>query len=600
MTQVAPPVATAAAEPAVPTPPASRPAPELTPSGREPWVVAGTTVIILVVGLWRITAGASLSDDAHVIALAVRLARGDVPFADEMNAQVLGSIWAVPFTWVWLHAVGTTGLVIASRVVYLAFALGVGVLAYRALRVSFRAVVAATAVAVPLLAPPYNLLDLSYNTAPIALGALAVGAAHAALATPATRSGRRWAVVAGVATAATVLSNPLVLPGGVVLTVLVLVLARRRAVIVPFLLGAAGVTGLALVALARVGFAAVAATLDYASTYRDNSYTLPERLAEHVRGYVLFAWRPALAPAAVAALVACVPRLPRRLRALALVAAAAGAVVPSFVTHDATGPLARVGTRPGIGTLPAVTVVLLALTLLLPVLVWAVARRRGDVGTLLALGVPPGLVSVPLVAAGTLSAPTWGAAAVGAAPAVTVVVAGWAVLATLAWRPLGLAACGALVAAVLALLVLTPFRDQPPWRLDVRISSGAYAGVRTSRVTADAIAQVTAVTSRWLRPGDGVLFYGMPGGYVLVDAPADTNILWLTNYGAANRSTLEWFRRTGRVPRVVVIDQGLVVRSTDLARLGRSDPLIAFVLRDYRVVDAGPGRPTVLVRTSST
>ncbi|MGZ4612256.1 MAG: hypothetical protein ACXV1K_03660 [Kineosporiaceae bacterium] len=566
------------------------------PSGREPLLVAGATAVVLAVGLWRITLGAGLGDDAHVIGLALRMAQGDLPFADEMNPQALGSVWAVPFVWVWTHAVGLDGLVIAARAFCLAFALGCGTLAYRALRVSFRAVVAATAVAVPLLAPPYNLLDPSYNTAPIALGVVAVCAAHAGLAARGTPSGRRWALVAGVATAATVFSNPLTVVGGVVLVVALALLARRRDVIVPLLLGAAVVTGLALTFFAIVGVGSIRSTLDYAATYRSISAPLSERLARHVQGYVLYLWRPVFVPAAAAALLACVPWLPRRLRAVAVAGAAAGVVVPSFLAEGPGNPGPRVGIRPAMGTLPAVTVVLLVVVLALPVVAWAVRRRRRDVGSLLALGLPTAVASVPLVAAGTLSTAAWGAAAIGAAPAVTAVVAGWGVMITRAWGGFGAAAQGALVGAVLALLVLTPFGDPTPRGAHVRIAKGAYAGVSMPPSTADTVAWISDVTSRWLRPGDGILFYGLPGGYVLVDARVDSNIEWLTDYGLANQSTLDWFARTGRVPRVVVVDWAMVRRAGGLVRIARTDPLMAFVLREYRIVDSGPERPTVLAR----
>jgi hypothetical protein len=564
--------------------------------GGESIAVGIAVAIIFLVLLWRITLGASLGDDAHVLALALRMAQGDRPFIDEMNLQALGSVWGVPLTWLWTHLVGLNGLVLVSRLGYLAFALGAGAAAYRALRVSFRPVVAATAVALPLLAPPYNLLDLGYNTAPIALGILGLCAAHAALTIPGTPAGRRWALAAGAATASAVFSNPLTFAAGVVLLAGTALLARRRAVILPLTVGAAAVTGFALVFFASVGFGAIRRTLDYTSAYRESDQTNVERFAAQFAPYRFYVWRPRFLPAAALALLSAAPRLPPRVRAVCLVGAAIAVVVPSFFAFGAVGALGRVNTRPAMGTLPAVTLVLLVVVLALPVTAWAVRRRRRDIGMLLAIGLPAGLVGVFTVTVGTLSSSPWGAALVGGAPAVTALAAGWAVMAIGAWRGLGRAACAALVAATLGLLVLTPFRDGFPWQLDARVASGPYAGVLTSPATQRQLLGVEQAAARWLRPGDGVLFYALPGGYLLLDAPMDTNLLWLGSYGAANQATLDWFARTGRRPRVVVIAWAIAGRPGGLARIARRDPLMAYLLQNYRVVEAATGGPTVLVR----
>jgi hypothetical protein len=246
--------------------------------------------------------------------------------------------------------------------------------------------------------------------------------------------------------------------------------------------------------------------------------------------------------------------------------------------------------------LAAVALVLLALALLLPVVAWAVRRRRRDVGTLLVLGVPAALVGVAAVAFGTESSPAWGAALVGAAPAVTALTAGWAVMITGAWRGVGRLACAGLVAAVLALLVVTPYRDPHPWRLGARITSGAYAGVLTVPATKNQILRVQDAAARWLRPGEGVLFYGLPGGYLLTNARVDSNLEWLSTYHRANQAVLDWFGRTGRRPDVVIVDWAIVRLPGGLATLARTDPLMAYVLREYRTVEAGANRPTVLVR----
>jgi hypothetical protein len=297
-------------------------------------------------------------------------------------------------------------------------------------------------------------------------------------------------------------------------------------------------------------------------------------------------------PLAVLALAASVPRLPRRLRAVVLLLLPVAAVVPSL-QQVATG-----GRLPPVGALPGVLVLVLALALVVPVVARAVAERDRALGLLLALSLPAALVSVPVFAAMTLSGTTWGVAAIGAAPAVTALVVGWASTVGRAWPRVARAASGLLVVAVAVLLTLTPFRDPFPWALDTRISSGAFAGTRTTAESAVYIDAVRESAARWTRPGDAVLFYGVPAGPLLVDAPVASNILWLADFGPAGQVTVDWFTRTGRTPAVAFLDAGLVVREGGLPKLAERDPLVAHLLDRYRIVEAGRAfaGPVVLVR----
>jgi hypothetical protein len=140
---------------------------------------------------------------------------GDAPFFDEMNPQATGSLLAVPFTWLWTQLFGMTGLVLASRIFFVAVAFGVGFLACRALRMALRPVTAAIAAAAPLMALPYHFGQISYNTMPILGLVLGTAAGFAAI----LRRDRRWAFVCGAAVAVGVLSFPLIVVGGVILLV---------------------------------------------------------------------------------------------------------------------------------------------------------------------------------------------------------------------------------------------------------------------------------------------------------------------------------------------------------------------------------------------
>ena len=128
--------------------------PESAGTLREMRLVRWSAILLAIFACWRSTVGADLSDDAHNIALAWRMSLGDAHFVDEMNPQATGSLLAVPFTWLWTQLFGMTGLVLASRIFFVAVAFGVGFLAYRALRTALRPVTAAIAVAAPLMALP--------------------------------------------------------------------------------------------------------------------------------------------------------------------------------------------------------------------------------------------------------------------------------------------------------------------------------------------------------------------------------------------------------------------------------------------------------------
>jgi hypothetical protein len=164
---------------------------------REELLVRWGAVLLAIFACWWSTLGADLSDDGHNIALAWRMSLGDSPFADEMNLRATGSLLAVPFTWVWTHLFGMTGLVLASRIFFVAVAFGVGFLAYRALRTTLRPVTAAIAVTAPLMALPYHLGQISYNTMPIFGLVLGTAAGFAAV----VRRDRRWALLCGAAVA---------------------------------------------------------------------------------------------------------------------------------------------------------------------------------------------------------------------------------------------------------------------------------------------------------------------------------------------------------------------------------------------------------------
>jgi hypothetical protein len=73
-------------------------------------------------------------------------------------------------------------------------------------------------------------------------------------------------------------------------------------------------------------------------------------------------------------------------------------------------------------------------------------------------------------------------------------------------------------------------------------------------------------------------------------------MMWMGNFGSANQATLEYFERSGRTPDVVFANRGLVDQLGGFAELASRDPLIAYIVANYYVVDAEASVSTVLRR----
>ncbi|MGA8048389.1 MAG: hypothetical protein WCA30_19210 [Dermatophilaceae bacterium] len=551
---------------------------------RETRVVAGLSVALVAFGAWRVTVGADFGDGTHVVALAMRMAQGDLPLADEMNLQALGSITAVPFTWVWLRIIGVEGIVLAARLWYVLVAVGCAALAYRALRTAARPLPSLTAVVFMLLPTPYNLLVTSYNTMPVLAMGVATCCAFAALRGDAARAGR-WAAVSGAALAVAVLSHPTSVGAAVTLGVAALLLGGGSGPLRRGLLaGAAGVSIVALaVVLAAIGPDAVRRTLEYTLEYQAQRLSPGERLLGALSRYgeTLVSWT--YAPAAVLALVAAL--VPRPWRAAVGCAAVSAVVLGVFHTvleaPMSTSPFGAISPAFGMLVIPV---------LLAPVLVWAVRDDDVDLAVLLSLTAPAALVGYAVMTMSSSASTRWGSAAASFLPLLGILA--YAVADQVGERPraptapLRPAAAAALV-LILALVgthTLRTFRDPIPFQLDDRIATGPQAGLLTQErfVTRDCLLE--EVTAASLGPGDGVLFYGLPTGYAYSEAAMDTNILWLSAFGAANAATLEWIRDSGRAPEVVIVGQGTVDAAGGWDRLVAADPFVA-------MVDAGYGPP---------
>jgi hypothetical protein len=553
---------------------------------REVRPVLWGAILLAIFACWWSTLGADLSDDAHNISLAWRMSLGDAPFVDEMNPQATGSLLAVPFTWLWTQLFGMTGLVLASRIFFVAVAFGVGFLAYRALRTTLRPVTAALAVAVPLMALPYHLGQISYNTMPILGLVLGTAAAFAAI----FRQDRRWAFVCGAAIAAGVISYPLIVIGGVILLVAVVVLSRRREIVVSVVLGGLAVSlpfGLWL--LLGVGPSFVKETIQFTLDYQALRLPVEQRGRLAFDAYTFHLGLRKYWPMWGAALFAALPMLSIRVRAAAVASVPVLAAVPSV--HVVLS-----GSGPAFGKLAGIYVTVLSLALLVPVSVWAIQRQRRDIGVLICLSLPVALVQAPLVASTTSSGVAWGVHVIGVCSLTMALVAGWYEMVA-DWVPRARPLFGALLIVTIGLLLaLKPFKDPFPWQATTRISTAAFAGISTDTAGAARINETSAAAERWVEPGDGVLLYGLAGDYILTRGDPVTNIMWMSAFGAANQAALDYFERSGRTPDVVFVNRVLVEQLGGYDELASRDPLIAYIVANYHVVDAEASITTVFRR----
>jgi hypothetical protein len=545
-----------------------RPGPTSTDRERDPQarlVLAGV-IAVAVYACWRVTLGIDFGDGGHAVALAVRMAQGDVPFADEMNIQALGSVLAVPFTWLWTQVVGLDGVVLASRFWYLLVASGAGYLSYRALRTALRPVAAATMVAVALIPSPYNLLLVSYNTMPALGMVVATSAGFAAIRTHSAR----WAVVSGLGLSLAVVSHPVMIPAGVIFAVTVAWRARDRAVV-----RALAVTILGAAVLV-IGWVVVVPGLSEAlETYRASvDYQAPRlpprsRLEWYLRVYRDTVLSLEYLPMWILVVTAAVVR-PVRLRALALAGIPLAAAFPSFwlLANDR---------HQSVGASSGSYATIVVGALLIPGVVWVRRTRDRDLGLLLLLTVPVAVVTTPLIAMTTSAAPHFGATVAPLAPLLGVLMLIVLTAAGQAWpssaRPLMVAA-GAVV-LFLAVQSLYTFRNGAPWDMTATVSSGPNAGLRTTPGYAQLDGNLDDTLARWVCPGESILVQGSPSAYLFVDARMDTSILWLGDFGSANQATVDWFERSGREPDVAFVVDGYVRANGGWDEMVARDPLVA-------------------------
>jgi hypothetical protein len=524
-----------------------------------------------LLALWRVTVGIDFGDGAHAVAQALRWADGDVPFVDEMNLQMQGSLLAVPFTWAWRHVAGVEGIVLASRVWYVVIASLGGWLSIRALRTAMPAVVAVAAVASALVPTPYNLLNVSYNTVP-GLGLLVGATAGFA----ATKTGQRpWAVASGLALVLAAFSHPAVLPASAVMMLALVALAERQGKrlvtrsITSSAVVAAAVALLWLIVVVRLSN--VLRTFRYTADYQSLRAPPVTRLKWFVEAYGDALIDVRYVPLVVLVAAACVRRRHVANTATALIPLAAAAPSVGLLLDGAAAP-AAVGAT--IGTFATILVFAWAL----PVTLWSMRTRNATVNGLLLITLPAAIVSLPVMAMTTSAAAAWGATVAPLVPLLCVQVAG----VLLMWSQLGNVVAVRAVALTVVLVLagvqsLYSFRNGTPWNASERVGSGPNAGLSATPGYVDLDDQLRRAVATHVGDDDTVLFYVAPAGYITTTARMDTNIVWLGLFREANQATVDWFERSGRHPTVAFVPRFTIEQAGSWDALMAQDPLIAYL-----------------------
>lgn len=546
---------------------------------REARIVGVVALAVIALAVLRATMGVNLYDGSYYVVVPLRMAQGARIFADEMAVQALGSLVAVPFVKIWSALFGLSWISLAVELYYIVIASIAGFFAYKLLRPTFRPAVAALAVGLPLLAPPYHLIAPSYNTVAELSFLLATCLAFAAV----RDTGRGKAAGVGIALVVGTLSYPPLIVAAVAFFAAFAVLARHKRRLIFDALLAGVVTGAVCAAalFSAVSVAELRAALAFAAANVGHIGSPLSKLRYYVNHVIVALVSVWLLPMWVLALAASIPAVPRRLRAVALAIVPLAAALPGAVLVAKADGFT-------FGTAAATWFITFVAGAVVPVTVWAIRRGRWPVLQLMAMTAPFAAIGFLTIAYSTNSSWHRGVPVIALASFGIGLIGGWgeALEESGPWTISAGAACA--LVAVLGLLFATIFGDSGLLLPRTYIASGPYAGLTTSLEHAQELADIQAAGHRWVKPGDRVLFLGIRDGYLLVGGTIDTSAVWLPPE-KSDQAAVDYFTRPGNHwPDVVFVDDSPIIEDGGYAEHASRDPLFARVLAGYaRVGNAG-------------
>jgi hypothetical protein len=561
-------------------------------------ILAVGTLALLAWAVSWIRTGTDTADGGYAVAAQLRLAQGDLPFADELSPQILGAIPGAPFVWLWHTLFGLSGIVLAARAFYLVVVLAARAVAWRALRSTVSAPAAFAGVAISCLAVPYSLPVLSYNTVPILASILSAAALTATVQT----ASRRWALLTGAALGVAATTNPQYLPAGIVLGIVAIAWLGRDLWIRVLAAAATPVVALGLWVLIVPGVSGARNSFSYMQDSRTVVAPAGERLRHNVDNLVQQLFVPSyLVLLALAALVTVAvlvrPRAVVSRIGIAVLPVAALVPVIRMATRDlprgATSSLTPTGDI-GVTTLHGSAV--LVGVLLVPCVAWLSREGRRPLLALASYAAGLGLVVTPTLAASTASGPSRAVAAAGlAVPVLLLVTVAVEAAGKLRWAFAPLTSVAA-VAAMAGIAAATSFPTVPAGDADMSVTSGAWAGMRGRPTDIGAIRAIGAALKAHTTSEDRVLAIGAPSALLMADIHAGTPMLWLTFGGDANERGVQWLE--DHTPDAVLVygyDAQALAGDGELS----SDPLARYVRDNFTVVESSSTPSlTVLRRTA--
>ncbi|HEX5967728.1 MAG TPA: hypothetical protein VFY88_04560 [Intrasporangium sp.] len=544
------------------------------------------TSVVVVWALARVQLGFDYGDGAHAVGLAMRLADGDRPFIDEMNLQVMGSWPAVPFVWLWMHTVGTDGIILASRVYFVLLSLLVAHVSWRAIAPVVGRGTAAAVIATAVIPAAYNLPVVSYNTTPALLLLLATCASIAAV----TRRIAAWAWVGGAALALSAVAHPVTAPVGLLAGLIAVALLGRSRLSLYLVGGAAAVGAVLLIVVVTFwgGFEAVRATVDFTVEYQSLRPDQERRVQHAATAY--WEWFGWVVPAAAAL----------SLMAASLPSSRPGRAWPVWVRvvlFGVAGALLTVAMLRGRLDSASVvswswtsgfTATALVLVLALPATILALRSRDRLSRQALILGLPPTLLGIPVIWAMTSASPAWGSTSAVLTPGLVAILTvllrdlsrgfTWALGRPLRWPA---AVLSGLVILLLAMShTLTSYRTPPVSDLRTRVTFGINAGLLNDERQVRILEAKTRLAHQC---GRTALDYEQPTGHQLGEVRILSPIIWLVRFEGANQAVVDWLTARGAAPDCVLISNRTWPPS---ATLLATDPLLQWIQARYVQVGA--------------
>ncbi len=191
------------------------------PAVAAPGVATVFTLVVLVLMYQRLRLAVDFTDESFSTALAYRFALGDRPFIDEVNSAQTAGILLWPFVWTYLKIVGSSsGLMLFTRLVFLAFKLGTGGIVLATIRRHLAWPLALVTALAAVVFVPHSIPNVGYNV--LGSGLQMVGGFLAVRSYGETRQ-RRALFWSGVCNGLAIVAYPPLLVPAVVLGIVLFV-----------------------------------------------------------------------------------------------------------------------------------------------------------------------------------------------------------------------------------------------------------------------------------------------------------------------------------------------------------------------------------------